>query len=123
MQNRLIEMAVARTGAETELTIAAFRGPVLRKRKNSAANSAGTAHLCGPKNNITPHGSVSATLHAESKYSARWFRFNQMCAIQPPTSVAMMPSTTVVAPTVRLAVLIDIPASRRRNSGIQKEIP
>ncbi len=71
MQNRLIEIAVARTGAETELTIAAFNGPVLRKRKNSAANSDGTAHLCGPKNNITPNGSVNATLHAESKYSAR----------------------------------------------------
>ena len=34
-----------------------------------------------------------------------------------------MPSTTVVAPTVRLAVLIDMPANRRRNSGIHHEIP
>ena len=71
MQNRLMEMAVARTGAETELTMAVLSGPVLRKRKNSAANSEGTAHLCGPKNSMTPHGRVSATLHADSRYSAR----------------------------------------------------
>ena len=36
MLKKLRPMAVARTGAETELTMAALSGPVLRKRKNSA---------------------------------------------------------------------------------------
>src|SRR6266568_4467666 len=39
MKKRLNETAVARTGAETEFTIAVFSGPVLRNKKNSAANS------------------------------------------------------------------------------------
>ena len=67
MQKRLMLMAVARTGAETELTMAALRGPVLRKRKNSAAKSAGTAHARGPKKTIAPQGRVRATLQKESR--------------------------------------------------------
>src|SRR5271156_6591657 len=123
MQNRLIEIAVARTGAETELTIAAFSGPVLRKRKNSAAKNEGTINCRGPKNTIAPKGSASATLHADSRYSARLFLRSHTCAIHPPTSVPAIPLTTVDAPAVRLAVPIDIPAKRRRNSGIHQEIP
>ena len=67
MQKRLNDMAVARTGAETEFTMAAFNGPVLRKRKNSAANSAGMAHVRGPKKTKAPQGRVSATLQKESR--------------------------------------------------------
>ena len=67
MQNRLMEMAVARTGAETELTMAVLSGPVLRKRKNSAAKSDGKAQVCGPKKSSAPQGSVSATLQNESR--------------------------------------------------------
>ena len=58
MQKRFTETAVARTGAETELTMAVLSGPVLRKRKNSAANSAGTAQPAG----------------AEEKQNAEWQR-------------------------------------------------
>ena len=64
---RLMEMAVARTGPLTELTMAALSGPVLRKRKNSAAKSAGTAQAAGPKKTSTPQGRVSATLQKESR--------------------------------------------------------
>lgn len=49
MQKRFTDTAVARTGAETEFTMAVLSGPVLRKRKNSAAKSAGTAQRPGPK--------------------------------------------------------------------------
>src|ERR1035438_8125231 len=57
MQNRLMETAVARTGPETELTMAALSGPVLRKRKNSAAKSEGTAQAAGPKKfRLLPRG-------------------------------------------------------------------
>ena len=48
---------------------------------------------------------------------------SQTWAIQPPTSVPAMPSMTVMAPTVRLAVPIDMPAKRRRNSGTHQEMP
>ena len=67
MQKRFTEMAVARTGAETEFTIAAFSGPVLRKRKNSAANSEGMAQARGPKKISAPNGSVRTTLQKESR--------------------------------------------------------
>ena len=67
MQNRLMEMAVARTGAETELTIAVFSGPVLRNRKNSARNSAGTEKARGPKKMRAPNGMVRTTLQKESR--------------------------------------------------------
>ncbi len=67
MQKRLIEMAVARTGAATELTMAVFRGPVLRKRKNSARKSDGTAQDLGPKKSRIHQGRVSATLHMEKR--------------------------------------------------------
>ena len=56
MQKRLIEIAVARTGAETEFTSAVFSGPVLRKRKNSAAKSEGTAHGSRPEKNQRAKG-------------------------------------------------------------------
>jgi hypothetical protein len=58
---------VARTDAETEFTIAAFSGPVFRKRKNSVTSSAGIAYAFGPKNTTIPQGSVSATLQKESR--------------------------------------------------------
>src|ERR1035437_6331184 len=123
MQKRLTEIAVARTGAETEFTIAAFSGPVLRKRKNSAANNEGIVHARGPKKIIAPHGSVSSTLQNESRYSARELVRSQICAIQPPVRVPAMPSTTVMAPTVRLALATDRPTLRCRNVGIHAEIP
>ena len=41
----------------------------------------------------------------------------------PADQRAAMPSITVVAPTVRLAVAIDMPAKRRKNSGTHQEIP
>ena len=67
MMNKLMETAVARTGAETELTMVVLSGPVLRKRKNSAANKAGMAQTGGPKKSKTPKGRVSATLQKESR--------------------------------------------------------
>ncbi len=60
-------MAVARTAPSTEFTMAVLRGPVLRKRKNSAAKSEGMAQECGPKKTRTPQGRVSATLQKESR--------------------------------------------------------
>ena len=62
MMKRFREIAVARTGAETEFTIAAFSGPVLRNRKNSAAKRDGTVYAGGPKKTRVPNGSVKATL-------------------------------------------------------------
>jgi len=47
MLKKLRPMAVARTGAETELTMAALSGPVLRKRKNSATSRDGMARPAG----------------------------------------------------------------------------
>ena len=67
MHRRLKEIAVARTGAETELTMAALSGPVLRKRKNSAAKSAGIVHARGPKKTSAPQGKVRATLQKLSR--------------------------------------------------------
>jgi hypothetical protein len=60
-------MAVARTGAPTELTMAVLSGPVLRKRKNSAAKSDGTAQAPARRRAAAPKGSVSATLQNESR--------------------------------------------------------
>jgi len=67
MQKRLKEMAVARTGAETELTMAALSGPVLRKRKNSVTKRAGMAQVFGPKKTMIPQGRVRATDQKESR--------------------------------------------------------
>ena len=67
MMKRFSDIVVARIGVETEFTIAAFSGFVLRKRKNSAAKSDGTAHAGGPKKTSAPNGSVRATLQNESK--------------------------------------------------------
>src|SRR6266567_4364616 len=112
MKNKFTEIAVARTLKETELTIAAFSGPVLRNRKNSATNSAGTDHFGGPKKTSAPHGSVRATLQNETRYSARWFVRSQRCAIQPPTTVPAMPSITVMPLTTRLELATLNPAER-----------
>lgn len=67
MLKKLRPMAVARTGAETELTIAALSGPVFRKRKNSAASRDGMAHPGGPKKSRIPKGRVRATLQKERR--------------------------------------------------------
>src|SRR5579863_2447969 len=123
MQNRFSETAVARTGAETELTIAVFNGPVFRKRKNSAANREGMAQLRGPKKTRAPQGRVRATLQKESRYRARWSVRSQRWANHPPTTVPAIPSTTVMALTVWLAPATDWPAKRWRKVGTQVEIP
>ena len=61
-QKRLMEMAVARTGAETELTMVVLSGPVFKKRKNSAANKAGIDQALGQKKSRIPQGRVRTTL-------------------------------------------------------------
>ena len=67
MTKKLTPIAVARTGAETELTMAALSGPVLRKRKNSAASKDGMAQDEGPKKSKIPQGKARATLQKESR--------------------------------------------------------
>src|ERR1035441_7471101 len=90
-------MAVARTGAGTELTMAAFNGPpVPVKMQNMAMPSAGSMVARGPKKQSTPNGTVSSADHAETRYSARPFVRSQRCATHPPT--ALPPGTPAPVP-------------------------
>ena len=65
MRKRFKAMAVERIRAPTEFTMAAFRGPVLRNRKNSATSTAGTSNAGGPKKATSAPGIASTALQAE----------------------------------------------------------
>src|ERR1017187_6903010 len=116
-------MAVARTGAGTELTMAAFNGPPIPvKMQNMATPSAGSIVARGPKKHSTPNGTVSSADHAETRYSARWFVRSHICASHPPNAVPPSPAPAVIAPRVRPTVFGEKP-DRCKKLGIHAEIP
>ena len=92
-------MAVALILGCTTLMIAAFRGPVLKKRKKTVRNTKGKAHaLLSIKIEAIAMGVAINIPIAETRKYALRFLACQMSARKPPNIVPAMPATTVVEP-------------------------
>ena len=83
------EIAVARTGAETEFTMAAFRGPVLGRGRIRPQRATGMAQGMRAKEDQHPEGQREKRRSRRKAGKARDGSVrSQRCAIQPPTSGA-----------------------------------
>ena len=111
MQNKLIEIAVARTGAETEFTIAVFSGPGIQEEKELRRKQRrNRPRLAARRKAAAPRAASAARSRTRADTARGGCVRSHLCAIHPPISVPAIPSTTVMAPTIKLACATDRPA-------------
>src|SRR5947209_8734341 len=111
--------ADARTDGCVTFARAVFDGPVLKKRKNTAPNSASHVNGNGTCSIRMTNGHASRMPTADTRKYEPGKRGRNLSPAHPPANVAPSPATTTIAPNIVFALPIGRPRTSIRYRGIQ----